>query len=312
MEYGKLKRALEGVLFAAGEPVTAQRLCLGLETDRATLDRAAQDLAEEYEGGKRGIRLLRLGGSYQLCSAPEQANLIRRTLESRKPPKLSQPALEVLAVVAYFQPVTRAYIDKIRAVGVSLLTSAGIAGIIVGFAAQKSLGMILAGIQLAIPQPIRLDDSVIVEGEMGVIEEIKLTYVVVRLWDQRRLILPVTYFLEKPFQNWTINSAQLLGTVYLYLDYGMPLEALRRETERILRDHPKWDGRASNVQVTDMKERYMEVRVLFSSSDSGSRWDLSVDVREKLLKFLQDNYPDCFVRTRIMDVDLSVRFGGSP
>ena len=116
MEYGKLKRALEGVLFAAGEPVTAQRLCLGLETDRATLDRAAQDLAEEYEGGKRGIRLLRLEGSYQLCSAPEQANLIRRTLESRKPPKLSQPALEVLAVVAYFQPVTRAYIDQIRGV----------------------------------------------------------------------------------------------------------------------------------------------------------------------------------------------------
>lgn len=116
MEYGKLKRALEGILFAAGEPVTAQRLCLGLETDRATLDRAAQDLAEEYEGGKRGIRLLRLEGSYQLCSAPEQANLIRRTLESRKPPKLSQPALEVLAVVAYFQPVTRAYIDQIRGV----------------------------------------------------------------------------------------------------------------------------------------------------------------------------------------------------
>lgn len=116
MEYGKLKRALEGILFAAGEPVTAQRLCLGLETDRATLDRAAQDLAEEYERGKRGIRLLRLEGSYQLCSAPEQANLIRRTLESRKPPKLSQPALEVLAVVAYFQPVTRAYIDQIRGV----------------------------------------------------------------------------------------------------------------------------------------------------------------------------------------------------
>ena len=116
MEYGKLKRALEGVLFAAGEPVTAQRLCLGLETDRATLDRAACDLVEEYEGGKRGIRLLRLEGSYQLCSAPEQANLIRRTLESRKPPKLSQPALEVLAVVAYFQPVTRAYIDQIRGV----------------------------------------------------------------------------------------------------------------------------------------------------------------------------------------------------
>lgn len=114
MEYGQLKRALEGVLFAAGEPVTAQRLCLGLETDRTTLDQAARELAEEYEREKRGVRLLRLEHSYQLCSAPEQAAIIRRTLESRKPPKLSQPALEVLAVVAYFQPVTRAYIDQIR------------------------------------------------------------------------------------------------------------------------------------------------------------------------------------------------------
>ena len=112
MEYGQLKRALEGVLFAAGEPVTAQRLCLGLETDRTTLDQAARELAEEYEREKRGVRLLRLEHSYQLCSAPEQAAIIRRTLESRKPPKLSQPALEVLAVVAYFQPVTRAYIDR--------------------------------------------------------------------------------------------------------------------------------------------------------------------------------------------------------
>ena len=116
MEYGQLKRALEGVLFAAGEPVTAQRLCLGLETDRTTLDQAARELAEEYEREKRGVRLLRLEHSYQLWSAPEQAAIIRRTLESRKPPKLSQPALEVLAVVAYFQPVTRAYIDQIRGV----------------------------------------------------------------------------------------------------------------------------------------------------------------------------------------------------
>ena len=116
MEYGQLKRALEGVLFAAGEPVTAQRLCLGLETDRTTLDQAARELAEEYEREKRGVRLLRLEHSYQLCSAPEQAAIIRRTLESRKPPKLSQPALEVLAIIAYYQPVTRAYVDQVRGV----------------------------------------------------------------------------------------------------------------------------------------------------------------------------------------------------
>ena len=116
MELKEIESAIEGVLFAAGEPVIAQRLCLGLETDRATLDRAAQDLAEEYEGGKRGVRLLRLEGSYQLCSAPEQAECIRRTLEGRKPARLSQPALEVLAIIAYYQPVTRAYVDQIRGV----------------------------------------------------------------------------------------------------------------------------------------------------------------------------------------------------
>ena len=119
MEYGQLKRALEGVLFAAGEPVTAQRLCLGLETDRTTLDQAARELAEEYEREKRGVRLLRLEHSYQLCSAPEQAAIIRRTLESRKPPKLSQPALEVLAVVAYNQPVTKAFVEQVRGVDCS-------------------------------------------------------------------------------------------------------------------------------------------------------------------------------------------------
>ena len=191
--------------------------------------------------------------------------------------------------------------DKIRAVGVSLLTSAGIAGIIVGFAAQKSLGMMLAGIQLAITQPIRLDDQVIVEGETGSVEEIKLTYVVINLWDERRMILPVNYFLENPFQNLTINSSRLLGTVYLYVDYMMPLDVLRKELQKILENSPKWDKRVANLQVTDMKPNYMELRVLLSSADSGSKWDLTVEVREKLVKFIQDNYPQYFVKNRIAD-----------
>ena len=171
--------------------------------------------------------------------------------------------------------------------------------------------MMLAGIQLAITQPIRLDDKVIVEGETGTIEEIKLTYVIVNLWDQRRLILPVTYFLENPFQNLTIKTPQLLGTIYFYVDYCMPLNALREELNRVLKGNPLWDGQVSNLQVTDMKANYMELRVLLSSRDSGTRWDLQVDVREKMVKFMQEKYPECFVKTRIGSPDNGKTAAGS-
>ncbi|MCC8200103.1 MAG: mechanosensitive ion channel family protein [Tannerellaceae bacterium] len=189
--------------------------------------------------------------------------------------------------------------DKVRSIGISLLTSAGIAGIIVGLAAQKSIGAVLAGIQIAITQPIRLDDVVVVEGEWGRIEEITLTYVVVKIWDERRLVLPVTYFLEKPFQNWTRSTSTLLGTVYLYVDYKFPVAALRNKLQELLVTHPKWDRRVANIQVTDTKQNYKELRVLLSSINSSINWDLRTDIREKLIDFIQENYPDCFVKSRI-------------
>jgi small-conductance mechanosensitive channel len=189
--------------------------------------------------------------------------------------------------------------QKARTIGLSLLTSAGVLGLIVGFAAQKSLGMILAGIQLAITQPIRLDDVVIVEGEWGRIEEITLTYVVVRIWDDRRLVLPVNYFLEKPFQNWTRTNAQITGTIYLRLDYAVPVDRIREFLTRLLEGNPDWDGRVQNVQVTDTNERYKEIRVLVSSSDSSKNWNLRTYVREKLIDFVQENYPDAFAGVRI-------------
>ena len=189
--------------------------------------------------------------------------------------------------------------EQVRSIGVSLLTSAGIAGIIVGFAAQKSIATVLAGVQIAITQPIRLDDVVIVEGEWGRIEEITLTYVVVKIWDERRLILPVTYFIEKPFQNWTRSTAEILGTVFLYVDYALPVDALRSRLTEIVQHHPKWDGRVANIQVTDTKERYKELRVLVSSKDASLNWDLRVDVREQLLDFIQQNYPGCFAQMRV-------------
>jgi len=188
---------------------------------------------------------------------------------------------------------------EVRSIGISLLTSASIAGIIIGFAAQKSIATFFAGIQIAITQPIRLDDVVIVEGEWGRIEEITLTYVVVKIWDERRLVVPVNYFIDNPFQNWTKNSSDILGTVFLYTDYSVPVEALRTQLDIFLHDNLNWDKKVANIQVTDTKERYMELRILVSSIDSSKNWDLRVDIREKMIKYLNDYHPDCFVRMRI-------------
>jgi len=189
--------------------------------------------------------------------------------------------------------------EQARTIGLSLLTSAGVIGIIVGFAAQKSIGMILAGIQIAITQPIRLDDVVVVEGEWGRIEEITLTYVVVKIWDERRLILPVTWFLEKPFQNWTRSNADITGTIFLYVDYNLPVERIRKILPEMLAGNANWDGRTVNVQVTNATERFKEVRVLISSTDASKNWDLRTNIREKLIDFINENYPDSFAKIRI-------------
>jgi small-conductance mechanosensitive channel len=189
--------------------------------------------------------------------------------------------------------------ESIRRIGVSLIASAGVAGIIIGFAAQKAIGTILAGIQIALSQPIRLDDVVIVENEWGRIEEINLTYVVVAIWDKRRLVLPTTYFIEQPFQNWTRTTSEILGTVFIYADYTLPVDAIRKELDRILDGNSLWDGEVKVVQVTDTTERTVEVRVLVSAKDSSTAWDLRVEVRERLLSFLQQRYPECLPKARL-------------
>jgi hypothetical protein len=188
--------------------------------------------------------------------------------------------------------------EGVRQIGVSLLASAGIVGVIAGFAAQRSLATLFAGIQLAFSQPIRVDDVVIVEGEWGRIEEITLTYVVMRIWDQRRLIVPIGHFLENPFQNWTRVSAELLGSVFLYTDYRLKVEELRRELLRILQQSDLWDGRVAGLQVTDSTEQCMVLRALMSAADSSKAWDLRCQVREKLIAFLQEKYPESLPRLR--------------
>jgi small-conductance mechanosensitive channel len=188
--------------------------------------------------------------------------------------------------------------DAVRQFGVSLFASAGIAGIIVGFAARPMLSNLIAGLQLAITQPIRLDDAVIVENEWGWIEEITATYVVVRLWDWRRLIVPLTYFIEKPFQNWTRESASLIGVVMLRVDFSAPIERIRAKAEELVRASKLWDGRVFNVQVTDADHRTMEIRVLASAATSGTTFDLRCELREKLIAFLVGDHPQALPRGR--------------
>jgi small-conductance mechanosensitive channel len=189
-------------------------------------------------------------------------------------------------------------IDTLRQIGAGLLASAGIAGVVVGIAAQKSIGTILAGIQLAVTQPIRVDDEVVVEGETGRIEEITLTYVVVRTWDMRRLIIPIGRFIDKPFQNWSRSSTALLGTVELHLDYSVPVDEIRKEFARVLESSKAWDHKTSRVQVTDSTEHTMLVRLLVSAKDSGALFELSCDVREKLIAYVQREHPGALPRTR--------------
>jgi small-conductance mechanosensitive channel len=188
--------------------------------------------------------------------------------------------------------------NQVKKFGISLLASAGVLGIIIGFAAQRSIATLLAGLQIAITQPIRLDDVVIVEGEWGWIEEITLTYVVVRIWDLRRLVVPITHFIEKPFQNWTRISADLLATVYIYTDYSIPVEKIREELGKILENSPLWDKKVGGLQVTNATEHTMELRALMSAPDSSAAWDLRCHVREKLIEYIQNQYPQALPKVR--------------
>jgi small-conductance mechanosensitive channel len=188
--------------------------------------------------------------------------------------------------------------ERVRANGASLLASAGIAGVVIGFSSQRLLANLLAGFQIAISEPVRIGDSVIVEGEFGTIEEITLTYVVVRCWDLRRLVLPISYFIERPFQNWSRSSTELLGVVMLYLDYMAPIETIRQALKDIVSRSTLWDGRVVGLQVTDAREQVIEVRCLVSATDSGKTFDLRCEVREQLIAFIRTFCPEALPRVR--------------
>ncbi|MGC5010526.1 mechanosensitive ion channel family protein [Streptosporangium sp. DT93] len=189
---------------------------------------------------------------------------------------------------------------QVRALGAGLLASAGIAGVVVGIAAQSTLGNMLAGLQLAFSDALRLDDVVVVQDEWGRIEELSLTYVVLRLWDERRLVLPVSYFTANPFENWTRHSSRVVGHVFIRADWSVPVEELRAELYRALREHPLWDQKDWTLQVTDtLPNGLLELRALMSASDSASAWDLKCDIREHLVAFVRDRYPESLPRFRV-------------
>lgn len=188
--------------------------------------------------------------------------------------------------------------DSVRQFGVSLFASAGVAGIAAGLAARPVLGNLIAGMQIAITQPIRLGDVLVIQGNWGVVEEISSTYVVLKIWDWRRLIVPLSYFFDNPFENWTRASASLIGSVMLYVDYTVPVDAVRARLKEIAQASPLWDGQVLNLQVTDAREETVELRALVSARDSGTAFDLRCEVREKLIAFLRDSHPGALPRRR--------------
>ncbi len=211
--------------------------------------------------------------------------------------RILKRATDVLIVIMTIGAALMSF-EAVRQYGVSLFASAGVAGLAIGLAARPLLSNLIAGIQIAVTQPIRLDDVVIVEGEYGTVEEITTTFVVIKLWDWRRMVLPLSYFIEKPFQNWTRETSALIGSVFLYVDYGVPVAKLRERLEAVVRESPLWDGRVVALQVSDTKERTVEIRALVSAGSAPAAWDLRCEVREKLIAFLQQEYPEGLPRTR--------------
>ncbi|HEY6024872.1 MAG TPA: mechanosensitive ion channel family protein [Pseudolabrys sp.] len=204
---------------------------------------------------------------------------------------------DVLLILLTFGAALMTF-EPVRQYGVSLFASAGVAGIVAGLAARPVLSNLMAGVQIAMTQPIRLYDAVTVENEHGTIEEITSTYVVVKLWDWRRMVVPLTYFIEKPFQNWTRETSALIGTVMVYVDYGAPVDIIRKKFNEILKQSDKWDERIASLQVTDFKEGTMELRCLMSARSAGQAFDLRCEVREKLIDFLQRDHPEALPRSR--------------
>jgi len=190
-------------------------------------------------------------------------------------------------------------LPQVQAVGAGLLASAGVLSVIGGLAAQSVLGNLIAGIQLAFSNAVRVGDVVVVEGEWGTIGEITLSYVVVYIWDERRLIVPSTYFTTKTFETWTRDSPRVLGTVFMDVDWRVPLDDVRTEFTSFVTQHPLWDKRVSSVLVTDARGGLVQIRFLISAQNSSEQWDLRCAVREHMVTWLQRKHPEALPTARV-------------
>lgn len=233
-----------------------------------------------------------LSGRYRI---DVEDNLLARRIQTQF---LVVHRIAVILVVVVAIAVMLMTFPAIKHIGMSILASAGLASLVVGVSMKDTLANLVAGVQIAFAQPFRLGDAVVVEGEWGAIEEIGTMYVIVRIWDLRRLVVPLSYFLDHPFQNWTYKSAELLGYTYLYTDYTVPVEAVRTELRRICESTPLWAGKVCGVQVSDSDRSTMQLRALMDARNSSDAWDLRCLVREKLIDFLQKKYPGCLPRYR--------------
>jgi small-conductance mechanosensitive channel len=275
------------------------------------LELPALDLSPEYAGIASKLTSIALvlavaGFLSRSVTVLVDTSLLRfdltaeNNLEARKASTRFQLIARVLYVVIGIFAISAILMmfDEVRHIGASLLASAGLAGIVVGFAAQKTLANLFAGFQLAFSQPVRQDDVVVVEGEWGRVEEITLTFVIVRIWDDRRLVLPLSYFIDKPFQNWTRSSSEITGSVLFWVDYSFPVTKGRTALKEIIESSPLWDKRFWNLQVSDTSERSLQLRVLATSANSSMSWDLRCEIREKFTAFIQLHYPQCLPTIR--------------
>lgn len=322
--YRILFRLLSAAASRSARPLVTQivadlrpgiRLLLPLIAARAALSSFSRLPADVHELAHHALVVLGIGAVTRLLLGVVGAiaSFVRAThdmdvtdnLEARRvhtQVNVLERTADVLVVILGLAAALMTF-PSARAFGTGLLASAGVVGLAVGLAARPLFENLIAGIQLALTQPIRVDDVVIVHGEWGRIEEITTTYVVVRIWDERRLIVPFSTFIQQPFENWTRVSADILGTVFLWADYTVPVGEARTALEEIVRANPLWDGRVCNVQVVDATERTVKLRALVSASDSRRAWDLRVQVREQWLGWLQQNHPDSLPRVRVVVAD---------
>ena len=242
----------------------------------------------------RGLKGLRLLTVSRIGAIQDTIKLKRITTQAR----VVERILGFFIIIVALAIILMSF-EAVKRIGVSMLASAGLAGIIIGFSAQKTIATIFASIQIALAQPIRIDDVVVVEGEYGRITEISLTHVIVTIWDQRQIILPITYFIEKPFINYTRADLELLGTAFIYTDHTINVQKLREAALEFVHAYPDWDQRVATVAVTNLTDQSVEIRVLVSISDLTKMFDFRTSVREFLLGHIQEQQPEALPRTRI-------------